>query len=128
MEDWLRVTYRVCAPPEGIEARAAAIAVEQSVEMALDAVANPWVKQHVAGRVHAISAVAGDAYQVVIDLAAVTVGANPAQLLSMVFGNVSLQADVELVDVDLPAPVLAAFGGPNHGLAGLRALTGAHRP
>ncbi|MGH9124550.1 MAG: ribulose 1,5-bisphosphate carboxylase [Acidimicrobiales bacterium] len=137
MEEWLRVTYRVSAPAGEIEARARAIALEQSIEMSLEAVANRWVKDHVAGRVEAISATSAEPsaepnaepnafYDVVIALAAVTVGTNPAQLLSMLFGNVSLQSDVQLVDVDLPDSVLAAFAGPNHGLEGLRKLTGAH--
>jgi len=63
------------------------------------------------------------AYEVVIGLSSHTVGDNRAQLLSMVSGNVSLQDDVELIDLTLPPSIRAAFTGPGHGLAGLRALT-----
>jgi ribulose-bisphosphate carboxylase large chain len=126
-DHWLQVTYRVACPASSIEQRAEAMALEQSIEMAIGAVTNPWVRDHVAGRVEAVAPLAGepDRYEVVIALAAVTVGDNPAQLLSMLFGNVSLQPDVELVAVTLPPPVLAAFAGPSHGSAGLRRITGA---
>ncbi len=130
VDEWLQVTYRVTGSGDQIGRRAQAIALEQSIEMALEAVSNPWVQEHVAGRVRSITAVDHDdtTYQVVIDLSAITVGDNPAQLLSMLFGNVSLQGDVELVDVALPPSVLALFGGPNHGIEGLRRITGApHR-
>ena len=38
----------------------------------------------------------------------------------MLFGNTSIQDDVTLVDARFPEEFAAAFGGPNHGLAGLR--------
>ena len=60
-----------------------------------------------------------------ISLAAATVGDDPGQLLNMLFGNSSLHDDVVLWDVELPAALVAAFGGPRHGLAGLRARVGA---
>jgi len=124
MEEWLRVTYRVTAAAVDIEQRAGAIALEQSVEMALEAVTNPWVREHVVGRVESITDCGDGSFLVVINLSTVTVGDNPAQLLSMLFGNVSLQGDVELVDAELPPSILALFAGPNHGLAGLRRIAG----
>jgi ribulose-bisphosphate carboxylase large chain len=129
MDEWLRVTYRVTASGDEIDRRAQAIALEQSIEMAIEAVTNPWVREHVAGRVETITRWDSDdgSYQVVIDLSAVTVGDNPAQLLSMLFGNVSLQDDVELIDTVVPPSILAGFKGPNHGIAGLRGITGVAR-
>jgi ribulose-bisphosphate carboxylase large chain len=44
----------------------------------------------------------------------------------MLFGNTSIQDDVTLVDARFPEEFAAAFGGPNHGLAGLRARVKAH--
>src|ERR1700733_12404576 len=43
----------------------------------------------------------------------------------MVFGNTSLHEDVVLLDVDVPADLAAAFGGPRHGIDGLRRRAGA---
>jgi ribulose-bisphosphate carboxylase large chain len=125
--EWLEVQYLVTAGADEIERRACEIAREQSVEMALEAVTNPWVRDHVAGQVQDIRPLANRAYRVSIRLSALTMGDNVAQLLSMLFGNVSLQPDVELADVILPPTVLAAFNGPNHGIEGLRAATGIPR-
>ncbi|MDQ1394690.1 MAG: S-methyl-5-thioribulose 1-phosphate isomerase [Acidimicrobiaceae bacterium] len=125
MTDRLRVTYRVRAPADQIDARARGIALEQSVEMADSAITDPWVREHVVGRVEEITPESDHSYRVVIGLSALTVGDNRAQLLSMLFGNVSLQGDVDLVDADFPSAILDAFAGPNHGIAGLRRLTNA---
>jgi ribulose-bisphosphate carboxylase large chain len=43
----------------------------------------------------------------------------------MLFGNTSLHEDVVLHDVELPASLIAAFGGPRHGIAALRRRVGA---
>ena len=50
-----------------------------------------------------------------------------AQLLNMVFGNTSLHEDVTLLDVEIPAELAATFGGPRHGIEGLRHRVGAAR-
>ncbi|MDQ1426770.1 MAG: S-methyl-5-thioribulose 1-phosphate isomerase [Acidimicrobiaceae bacterium] len=122
--DWLRVTYRVTADRDTIAGRAEALAVEQSIEMELDAVTDPWVRANVAGRVAAIGpdGAAPGRYLVSIALSALTIGDNPAQLLNMLFGNASLCDDVELLDIDLPDATMAAFSGPNLGMAGIRGL------
>jgi len=83
MGEWLQVTYRVRARAEEIAVRAQALALEQSVEMALEAVTNPWVRDHVAGRVETITRAhehqpgEGDVYNVVVRLSAITVGPTP---------------------------------------------------
>ena len=61
-----------------------------------------------------------------IGLAEVTAGGDVAQTLNMLFGNSSLHAHVELVDATFPDALAARFGGPRHGVAGLRALLGVH--
>jgi ribulose-bisphosphate carboxylase large chain len=121
----IRAVYRLrCAAGE-IEARARAIAAEQSVELPPAAVRDPWVAEHVLGRVEAIEAEAGQGlptWRVTVGLSALTVDGDPGQLLNMLFGNTSLQPDVELLDAELPASLLEALPGPRHGIAGLRAL------
>jgi ribulose-bisphosphate carboxylase large chain len=49
-------------------------------------------------------------------------GGELTQLLNMLFGNVSLQPGVRLLDFHLPASSLEGFAGPRFGVAGLRAL------
>ncbi len=58
-------------------------------------------------------------------MATATIGSDAGQLLNMAFGNTSLHADVVLEDLDLPAALAACFGGPRHGISGLRARLGA---
>ncbi|HEX3466670.1 MAG TPA: RuBisCO large subunit C-terminal-like domain-containing protein [Candidatus Elarobacter sp.] len=126
---WLTATYLIASAPEQIEARAQALAIEQSVECPLEAIHDEWVRENVVARVASIEP-AGDArFRVAVEIATATVGGETAQLFNMVFGNCSLWENVQLVDLELPADLLARFAGPRHGIAGIRELLGAsHRP
>src|SRR5581483_5252202 len=121
----LTATYLVETAAARIDERAAAIALEQSVECPLDAVHDARVREEVVGRVGPIERVDERRWRVEIELAMETTGYEPAQLVNMISGNSSLWDDVRLVDVDLPPALLAAFRGPRHGVAGLRALAAA---
>ena len=109
-------TYRVRADARTIEARARAIAVEQSVEMPLEAIDDRRILDDIVGAVEAIEDRGQGVFDVRVALATATVGGDAGQLLNMVFGNTSLHDDVILSDVDGELP----FGGPGHGIAGLR--------
>ena len=121
----LIAVYRVRSDAASIEARAEAIAVEQSVEMPVSAIADPEILADIVGRVEAIEDRGDGLFDVRVGLALATVGTDAAQLLNMVFGNTSLHADVVLQDVEIPAELAAAFGGPRHGIDGLRRRIGA---
>lgn len=126
MSNRLTARYRIECPAQSIEARARALAIEQSIEMPADAVRDARVRAEVLGQVAAIEPADGLAgrFEVTLSLAAETVGDEPGQLMNMLFGNCSLQGDVELLDVSLPAPMLAALPGPRFGIAGWRAAIG----
>lgn len=122
--------YRLCAQASEIEARAHALAVEQSIEMPPLAVRNPRVSREVVGRVERIETDARapdgrEYFHVTLGLALETTGGDAGQLMNMLFGNSSLHDDVELVDFDLAPAAAWGFGGPRHGVAGLRAACGA---
>ena len=121
----LTATYHVRSDARAIEARAQAIAVEQSVEMPLSAIEDQQVLDEIVGRVEGISALSPGLYAVRIGLSRATVGDDPGQLINMLFGNTSLQQDVVLHDAELPPEMVTRHGGPNVGLAGLRARAGA---
>ncbi len=124
---WLTATYLIASAPDQIEARAQALAIEQSVECPLEAIHDDAVRENVVARVASIEA-AGDArFRVAVHIATATIGGETAQLLNMVFGNCSLWDNVQLVDLELPSELLARFDGPRHGIAGIRALLGAPR-
>ncbi len=125
MPETLSATYHVRGDAGTIEARARAIAVEQSVEMPLDAITDARVRDEIVGKVVAIEEVSRGLFAVRVALAAATVGSDAGQLLNMLFGNTSMHDDVTLHDADIPAGLTAAFDGPAHGLAALRARVGA---
>ncbi len=115
------VTYHVRSEAASIEARARGIAVEQSVEMPVEAIDDPSILSDIVGTVEAIEPIGDSVFAVRIGLALDTVGSDAGQLMNMLFGNTSLQDDVILHDVDLPP----LFAGPAQGLAALRSRLGA---
>lgn len=114
------VTYHVHSTGAEIEERAQGIAVEQSVEMPLDGIDDETVLSDIVGKVEAIDELSHDVFSVRIGLATATVGLDSGQFLNMVFGNTSLHDDVVLQDITLPKSLIRTFGGPRHGIAGLR--------
>ena len=123
---WIDATYRVVSTADAIDARAQAIALEQSVEAPLAAIDDPRVLEEVVARVGSIAPAGPAAFDVTIRIAVETTGFEAGQLMSMLFGNSSLHDDIELVDVRIPKSVATRFGGPRFGIAGIRALTGVH--
>jgi S-methyl-5-thioribulose 1-phosphate isomerase len=119
----LVITYRVAAGRDAIEARAEALLLEQTVELPRSALHDPVARGRAVGRVASVTP-AGDGHRVVLEQPAATVGDDPGQLLNVLFGNSSLQPDIELEDVRLPPTLVRELGGPRFGLAGLRRATG----
>lgn len=125
-ERWIEATYRVRATASAIDARAQAIALEQSIEAPLAAVGDTRVLNEVVARVAGIVPAGPDSFDVTIRLAVETTGFEAGQLLNMLFGNTSLQDDVSLADAEFPSGFATHFGGPRFGVGGMRAITGAH--
>ena len=125
-------TYRLRADAASVQARARALALEQSIEMPLEAVTQPWVRDRVVARVASIEPVqpAGGAsgFDVTLSFATRTTGLEAGQLLNMLFGNCSLQPDVELLDFEPPGELLEALPGPRFGLDGWRRALGLDQP
>ena len=121
----LHVTYLVRAAAADVAARAEALLLEQTVELPRDAAArDPWVAAHILGCVEEIRPAGADLHRVTIAQPLATTAGDPAQLLTVLFGNCSLQPDVLLADVELPDAAFDWLPGPRAGVAGLRELTG----
>ena len=120
----IQVTYRLLAGAGPVAHRARLLAIEQSIEMPPEAVGDGRVLEQVLARVEHVEAGPDGSSLARLQLSCETVCEDAGQLMNMLFGNCSLQPDVELVDVELPAPLARAFGGPNLGIDGLRRLTG----
>ncbi len=131
MDQRVLVTYRVRGEAAAIEERAAALAVEQSVEMPLAAIDARHVLDDIVGRVVAITDRGGGVFEVAIALAAATMrgrhGGEAGQMLNMLFGNSSLHEDVVLWDVALPDGFAPSFTLARQGIAGLRRRLGIAR-
>ncbi len=120
----IHVTYRLHVAAAEALPRARLLAIEQSIETPPEAVQEARVLDEVAARVEHVEAQPDDTAVAVVSLSAESVGDDAGQLLNMMFGNSSLQPDVELIDFDLPPRLAATFGGPNLGIDGLRRILG----
>jgi ribulose-bisphosphate carboxylase large chain len=125
MNTRIETVWRVKADAKSIEHRARGIAVEQSVEMPVEPIDDAFVLNEILGRVDDIREVAKGEYEVKIAQASITTGYEAGQLLNMILGNTSLQDGITLIDATFPQDIAKAFGGPNHGLDGIRARVNA---
>jgi ribulose-bisphosphate carboxylase large chain len=114
-------TYRIAAPASEAGARAQALAIEQSVEMPLEAIDEPRIHDEIVAKVLDIRP-DGTRFEVDLGIATSTTGHETAQLMNMLFGNCSMQPEVELIDVRFPAGFEASFPGPRFGIEGIRTL------
>ncbi len=127
--DRIIAVYRVRSDADAVDAKARAIANEQSVEIPLEAISDAHVLNTIAGRVEAIDDCGEGEFVVRISLSAETVGGEAGQFMNMLFGNTSIHEDVTLEDAELPASLLETFGGPNVGMHALQSrLEAPHRP
>ncbi|HXQ81602.1 MAG TPA: RuBisCO large subunit C-terminal-like domain-containing protein [Opitutaceae bacterium] len=123
-EDDIEVIYRVRTASSGLDARIEALLLEQTVELKRAALRTAYVREHFVGRVIAAEPLGTDEFRVRLAQPADAVAGNPAQLLNVLFGNCSLQPEVELEDVRVPPAMVRTLGGPRFGIEGLRRLTG----
>lgn len=122
--DRIVVTYHVTGEASSIDARAKGIAVEQSVEMPVEAITDERVMREIVGEVRGVRDLGDGLFEVTVGLAVETTGMEAGQLVNMIYGNTSINPDTALMDAVFPQAVLDAFGGPRHGIEGLRARVG----
>lgn len=121
------VVYRLAAGVPDAPARARDIAVEQTVEFPEDLLPPGDIREQVVGRVEWLEAQGDGSFRVTVSYAVEVAGRSLADLLNVVFGNVSLKPGIRVERLELPPPLLERFRGPRFGRAGLRALLGAKR-
>ncbi len=108
-----------------MEERAEALALEQTAELPAEALVGEAARHGLVGRVVAVEPDPDGCHRVSIEYPAAAAGDDPAQLLNLLFGNASLQDDVELLDAQLPDALRELLGGPGHGIRGIRSAVGA---
>ncbi len=105
-------------------ARAAGlIALEQTVELPR-ALLTSALAERMAGRVEDVRQTGPRRALVRVSYSLDAIGDDLPQCLNLLFGNISLKPGIRIVGLEWPALLLARLGGPGHGVAGLRALTG----
>src|SRR5690606_27608192 len=80
------------------------------------------IQAEVVGRLERLTRLPDDRFEAVISYASETAGAELPQLLNVIFGNSSMQRGIQVIRLDLPDSLLAAYPGPRFGRAGLRRL------
>ncbi len=104
--------------------KAALIGLEQTVELPR-ALLTADLADRIAGRVEDVRLSGPRTARATLSYPVEAIGDDLPQCLNLLFGNISLKPGIRIVGIDWPAALLDAFGGPGHGVAGLRALTGA---
>jgi ribulose-bisphosphate carboxylase large chain len=120
----LEITYGVQSSAAEIAARAEALLLEQTVELPRSALRTPFIRDRMVGKVLACEPMGGWMYRVTVEQPVETTALDPAQFLNVVFGNSSLQPDIELLDIKVPVSLAHALGGPRLGIPGIRRATG----
>ena len=127
--DRIVATYDLHDTGRSPGAVAAAIALEQTVEVPQALADASGLPPGVVGEIERIDVGAGTAgaarARLSYDPSVVEAAGVPA-LINLVFGNVSMMPGVRLVDLVIPDRVLAVMPGPRHGVEGVRALIGVH--
>ncbi|MPZ37206.1 MAG: ribulose 1,5-bisphosphate carboxylase [Rhizobiales bacterium] len=95
--------------------------------MPLAAIDDTHVLSEIVGRVEGVREIGSELFETRVSLSVETVGRDAGQLVNMLFGNTSIHDDVVLHDAEFPDETAAIFGGPRHGLDGLRQRVGAGR-
>ncbi len=122
MSDRLLITYRLeCAAGEAPETKALGIALEQTVELPEDCI-DAAVRERAVGRIVSLWSLNDGWHEAVISYPLAAVGDDLTQLLNLLYGNISLKGGIRLQAVDWPHAMLQGFGGPGHGIAGVRTL------
>lgn len=116
------VSYRIFAQDaREAQARAEAIALEQTVEIPRDVVPEGYIESTILGHVTHITPEANsNSYLARISYHSDSVGGDLPQLLNVIFGNSSIQKRLKVVGLD-PGN-LSGFPGANFGVAGVRKL------
>lgn len=122
----IQATYQLAGPTRRAAlARAQDMVVEQTVELPAPCV--PAAGRAMVGTVERIERAGPRSWRVHCRYEAGIVGDSVPQLFNLLFGNISLQRGVRLVELQLEQAALPILKGPAFGVAGLRALCGVPR-
>jgi ribulose-bisphosphate carboxylase large chain len=114
------VTYAVAAGGSDIAARARDICIEQTAEVSEPLCRDPAIADRILGRIESIDEERPGRYRVRIRYSGDVLTDELPQILSVIFGNVSLKRGVRVEALDLDAAFARRLTGPRFGIQGLR--------
>ncbi len=117
--------YELAAPSHrsAVE-KARDMTVEQTVEVPAECVPAP--SRRMVGIIERVEPAGPSRWRVTCSYDPAIVADSVPQLFNLLFGNISMQQGIRLVDLRLPEVLLNRFPGPAFGIAGLRQLCDAH--
>jgi len=128
MSDRFTVTYRIFADDQNdAEERAAAIALEDTVEIPRDVVPAGYIEDVVLGRVEDVMAEDEDRFIATLSYHVDAVGREFPQFLNVVLGNASLLDGVKAIGLTPNTDVMNRFPGAQFGASGFRERLGRKR-
>ncbi|MDX1617842.1 MAG: RuBisCO large subunit C-terminal-like domain-containing protein [Balneolaceae bacterium] len=114
------ITYRVkVSDGESVDQKIESICLEQSVELPLQVLSETF-EQKVVGKPAEKKQLAEDTYEVTIRWPVENIGAEISNFLNILYGNISLQPGIKVIDSEWPLLNGPLFGGPAFGIGKLR--------
>ncbi|KAA6184154.1 ribulose 1,5-bisphosphate carboxylase large subunit [Thiohalocapsa marina] len=126
-ERFAAVYYIRAEGPTQAEARARAICLEQTVEFPEPLIPEAAIRRQIVGEIADLQAADQGVYRAVIRYPLEVAGDELTQLINVLFGNVSIQPGVRLMDFTLSPGLFRRYRGPRFGIAGLRERLGVHQ-
>ncbi|MDP8257150.1 MAG: RuBisCO large subunit C-terminal-like domain-containing protein [Candidatus Alcyoniella australis] len=121
-----QVRYRLQAAADDAQRIAEQICLEQTVEVVPQLAADHAIQQQIVGRIQRLTTIDDSTTDALISYPAQIADHNLPQLLNVLFGNISLQSGIRVVELELPQSMLDALPGPRFGVTGLRELVNVH--
>lgn len=116
------VTYHLTGNEAIARAKAEDICIEQTVEFPAEFVPDDDIRGQIFGRIEDFRPLDPQCYIATISFAVETSGFELAQLLNVIYGNISIKPGIRVDSIELPHSLLQAFKGPRFGRAGMRQL------
>lgn len=118
------VVYNLFGSRGDADQLANAIIVEDTIEFPYELLPEGEIKDQVVGRIENFDQVNDNQFKVEISYAIEITAFTVAQLLNVVFGNISLMPNIQVSEIKFSPTLLSHFRGPRFGRSGIRELLG----
>lgn len=125
-DDRIIVTYQLHGNPDEAPKRAAEICVEQTIEFPKDLVDDGDIHTKIIGRIEEYSLAGTETTRVNISYAWDLCANELTQLMNVIYGNISIQPGIKVVNLQLPTISKEIFPGPSYGIEGIRSIHQVH--